>query len=471
MELDRKSFHVKWNKQTFNISTSKQTIEELKVELKDLTNILVNRQKLLFKGKVLADSESINVIPDASTLTLLGNAESDVVVTTNDKKIIFMEDLSNEERAKFLKEKGEDICFGLQNLGNTCYFNALIQCYGRIDELKKALIDISQMNYQTSNLQQMFCAEFGKVYAALDKAYDTVVPTKLVQMLRALNPSFAANNNGNYIQQDADECLSMMLNIFKSELKNNSEGEKYSKNLIDELFGVALNITLTNVEDPSDIKSNSDTAYKLICYIDNNTSELVAGLKNSLVENVELYSEAYNRNSFFAKKQLITRLPPYLNIQFMRFFWKKAVEGMPDSKDGKAKILKSVMFSKIIDIYDLCAPDVQEVLKLGREIENKMLKEDLKYRADLSCMKQSDNMIPTGRYQLIAVCTHQGKSSEHGHYIGWTNRKDDKWAKFDDHLVTPCKITEILELKGGGDWHMSYICFYKSLDVPFQEIK
>ena len=155
MELDSKSCHIKWNKQTFNISTNKQTIEELKIELKELTNILVNRQKLLFKGKVLSDTESINIIPDGSTLTLLGNAESDVVVTSNDKKIIFMEDLSSEERTKFLKDKGEDLCFGLQNLGNTCYFNALIQCFGRVDELKKALISLSQMNYQTSNLLEI----------------------------------------------------------------------------------------------------------------------------------------------------------------------------------------------------------------------------------------------------------------------------------------------------------------------------
>jgi hypothetical protein len=29
---------------------------------------------------------------------------------------------------------------------------------------------------------------------------------------------------------------------------------------------------------------------------------------------------------------------------------------------------------------------------------------------------------------------------------------------------------DVLELKGGGDWHMAYICFFKQLEVPFIEL-
>jgi len=30
---------------------------------------------------------------------------------------------------------------------------------------------------------------------------------------------------------------------------------------------------------------------------------------------------------------------------------------------------------------------------------------------------------------------------------------------------------EVLELKGGGDWHMAYICFFKQLEVPLMEVE
>ena len=80
------------------------------------------------------------------------------------------------------------------------------------------------------------------------------------------------------------------------------------------------------------------------------------------------------------------------------------------------------------------------------------------------------NYIPTGRYQLIALITHQGRSSESGHYIGWVHKKEDKWLKYDDDVVSMKTTNDILELKGGGDWHMAYICFFKQLEVPFVEL-
>lgn len=469
MELENKNFSVKWNKQTFTFNSTRTTIGGLKEDLQGLTNVLPGRQKLLLKGRILKDEEDISAIPEKAQLTLLGTAEAHVVVTTHNSNVVFLEELTKEDKIRILKEKGEEVMFGLKNLGNTCYFNSLIQACGRVEPLRKALISMSQKNQSSYDLNKAFLFELGKVYSVIDNATDTVVPMKLVNQLRALNPSFAEQDKGYYKQQDADECLSLMINAFKS-LKNETEGEKYSDNMADELFGISVDISMTNVEDNTEIKTSKDTAYKLICYIDNNTSELVTGLKNGLSENVDLYSEKLFRNTVFIKKQLISRLPPFLNIQFMRFFWKQAVEDMQDSKAGKAKILKSVMFSNSIDIYDFCTPDVQEILKLGRDIETKMLKDDKDYRSDLSCIKKGENMIPTGRYQLISVVTHQGRSSESGHYIGWAHKKKDNWVKYDDDVVSYVKTPNILELKGGGDWHMAYICIYQAMEVPFQEL-
>ena len=286
--------------------------------------------------------------------------------------------------------------------------------------------------------------------------------------IRQLNPLFAENEQGVYKQQDADECVSLLLNTVKKFLPNKEE-DSYSKILIDELFGIEMNIQLKCVESESEIKTKKEVVYKLICYIDNNTIELVEGLKKSLKENIEMFSDSLQRNSFFEKTQYINRLPNYLNVQFMRFFWKSA-NTATGAKAGKAKILKSVLFSKIIDLYDMCTDETKEILNLGRKIENKLLKDDKNFKVENVKKEEGKNYVPTGRYQLISVITHQGRSSESGHYIGWVHKKDDKWLKYDDDKVSMVLTNDILELKGGGDWHMAYICFFKQLEVPFVEL-
>jgi ubiquitin carboxyl-terminal hydrolase 14 len=58
-----------------------------------------------------------------------------------DKKIVFIEDLTPEERARLLKEKtGEVNTAGLVNLGNTCYMNSVVQNLKKVKELSESVL-------------------------------------------------------------------------------------------------------------------------------------------------------------------------------------------------------------------------------------------------------------------------------------------------------------------------------------------
>ena len=465
---------VRWNKNYFSVDrTPLKTILDLKNEIQKHSLVQSDEQLMILKGKVLQDIDDISIVPSNSLITMLGAPPKGVEKQVK-QKYTFEEDLTDEQRMQLLREKGEEIVFGLNNLGNTCYLNSTIQCLGRIPELRTALKNYTTQNptaYNSPDASKKLTYAWGSTYKMLDTATEPVTPMQLVRVIREINPMFAEAERGMCKQQDADECLSLMLNNIHDTLKTpGDKADIFSKVLIDELLGIEMQVSMKNVEEPSEVKTKKETLYKLICYIDNSTLELVEGLKKSLKENLDLFSDKLQRNTVFEKSQLINRLPNYLSVQFMRFFWKKA-NTLTGAKAGKSKILKSVIFSKIIDLYDMCTEETKELLNLGRKIESKLMKDDKDFKIENVKKEEGKEYIPTGRYQLISVLTHQGRSSESGHYIGWVHKIDDKWLKFDDSEVTMVSTNEVLELKGGGDWHMAYICFFKQLEVPVMDVE
>ena len=59
----------------------------------------------------------------------------------------------------------------------------------------------------------------------------------------------------------------------------------------------------------------------------------------------------------------------------MRFYWKgeSAVGG---TKAGRAKILRSVAYPRVMDVYNYCSDELKKSLDHGRELETKMREQE-----------------------------------------------------------------------------------------------
>lgn len=135
---------IKWNKQVFDGVELNQSEDILtfKSQVYALSNVPVDKQKLMAKGKILKDDAAWSAYPgvkEGAQLMLMGTAEGKELADPA-KRIQFVEDMSAAEKAKALREKtGIVIPAGLENLGNTCYMNSVMQCLKRVNELKSSL--------------------------------------------------------------------------------------------------------------------------------------------------------------------------------------------------------------------------------------------------------------------------------------------------------------------------------------------
>uniref|UniRef100_A0A8D3E7T1 Ubiquitin carboxyl-terminal hydrolase n=1 Tax=Scophthalmus maximus TaxID=52904 RepID=A0A8D3E7T1_SCOMX len=451
--------NVKWGKEKFDaveLNTEEPPMV-FKAQLFALTGVQPDRQKVMVKGGTLKDDEWGNIkLKNGMTLLMMGSAEA--LPEEPAVRPMFVEDMTEEQLASAM-----ELPCGLTNLGNTCYMNATVQCLRSVPELKTALRRYSgALRSSGANApSQYITAALRDLYETMDKTSSSLPPIILLQFLHMAFPQFAEKGDqGQYLQQvtNSSPHFPPPFESRVSAVPHQSAG----------LFLTLLfSMKCTEAEEEEPIKGK-ESQLQLSCFINQEVKYLATGLRLRLQEEITKMSPSLERNALYIKSSKLSRLPAYLTVQMVRFYYK-------EKESVNAKVLKDVKFPLMLDVYELCTAEVQEKMlpirskfkdvedkKLEKQQEKVVKKPDAAKAVKYEPSSFSDDLGSnnSGYYDLQAVLTHQGRSSSSGHYVGWVKRKEDEWVKFDDDKVSVVSPEDILRLSGGGDWHIAYVLLY-----------
>jgi ubiquitin carboxyl-terminal hydrolase 14 len=482
--------------------------ETFKYQLYSLTGVEPERQKILVKGGQLKDDtilSSLNAKP-GQTFMMMGTpseAESSVGLGRPKETVKFMEDMTDAELAK---SEGA-IPSGLQNLGDTCYLNSTLQTLRSVPELQAelkkytpstipgrasaGLADLSNFGLSGLGATMDLTAALRDLYKQMSETQDGFPPLMFLNALRTTFPQFAqkARDGHGYAQQDAEEAWSQILTQLREKLRTKGAND-YEISFIDKYLAGRFTSVL-ECDDPAAKEAGevpveiTDHFLKLDCHIDKDINHLRDGIIAGLQEKIEKHSPALDRDAMYTKRSRIARLPKYLTVHFVRFYWKR-------ESQKKAKIMRKVTFPAELDVVEFCTDELKKRLiplrdrireirkdeedaerarkrqKLNMQEEKRkadtvagtaveptlveaevgdkdadaamsVFKSDAEYEAEraaslFAAKKELYSLIDhqlaadegsnmSGLYDLRAVITHKGPSADSGHYTAYVKKQ------------------------------------------------
>ncbi|KAI1705322.1 ubiquitin carboxyl-terminal hydrolase domain-containing protein [Ditylenchus destructor] len=455
---------VKWSGQKYDVDVNTE-LEPLvlKSQLFELTGVVPDRQKVMIKGKILKDESWGDIkLKEGELIMMMGSSEPVPQRINMEQSGGAAGNMDGEE---------EKIA---------------------IPELSDALKIYSAAPNEADARGNMLTTSVKKLFEDMDRAQlknpdqQVSVPFLMLTVLHNVFPQFATRNErGEFQQQDANECFAETLRMISEQTRLKSAGTPAETQTVrtSRLFETEFEVTLKNLENPDEaVDVTRESTMQLSCFLSQEVKYVQLGIKSKLTEEIEKHSVSLERNAKYQKQSLVRRLPAYLSIQMVRFFYKE--------KDQiNAKILKDVKFPINLDLQDICTPELKTKIQPMRDLfkayddkvqeELKQAKMDVDSGKSLPKKPEPTEFEPysfqddpgsnnSGMYELKGVITHKGRASNSGHYVAWVRVKGDKWAMCDDDEVHPVSEEDVLKLSGGGDWHCAYVLLYGPRALPKQ---
>ncbi|KAI3707641.1 hypothetical protein L6452_26268 [Arctium lappa] len=312
---------------------------------------------------------------------------------------------------------------GLANLGNTCFLNAVLQCFTHTVLLVQGLYSYTHATPCDCNDVRLclFCALWEHIDLSLLSTRKIVFPMKFVDNLGYFSSSFRR-----YQQEDAHEFLQCFLDRLESSCNflKPKDVPFYSTNdnLVKQVFGGRV-------------------VSKLRCCNCNHCSD-------TYEPSVDLSLEIEDANNLSTALESFTKVE-HLEDEEMKFTCENC--------NQKVSVEKQLMLDQIPLV---CALHLKRFKNDGCYVEKIDKHVEFPLELDLqpyTCVRQASNVDL--KFDLYAVVVHATFTSTCGHYYCYIRSAPDTWYKFDDSKVTKVSEGHVLSEE-------AYILFYTRQGTP-----
>ncbi|KAG5523856.1 hypothetical protein RHGRI_030750 [Rhododendron griersonianum] len=312
---------------------------------------------------------------------------------------------------------------GLANLGNTCFLNAILQCFTHTVPLVQGLKSSdhpSPCDRETEGFC-VLCALRSLIELSLTSKGRVVSPWRLFDNLNYISSDFRR-----FQQEDAHEFLQCLLDRLEScctYSKTRDTCSSEDENLVKRVFGGCLisKLQCCNCGHCSDTYEPLIDLSLEIENVSNLPSALESFTKVEKIEDSETKFTCENcKEEVSLEKQLmLDRAPSVAAFHLKRF---------KNYGSNVEKIDKHVEFPLELDL--------------------------------LPYIDDSQNNDVELKYDLYAIVVHSGFSSTSGHYYCFIRSGPDSWYRLDDSKVTRVREEYVLSQE-------AYILFYAKQGTPW----